>query len=142
MQKQFLSRLPLASKVGGIVEDDAPTQRDSIRWLIGCGVALIAMIAIATAFMVSNYRDRAIKNAEREAESVVSLLARHFDQELGDFTAVQAAFADKVKGVESPDEFRRVTASYEIYLSRSEAGGRYRRHRCQRLRRGRNSDQY
>ena len=58
------------------------------------------MIAIGTAFMVSNFRDRAIRNAEREAESVVLLLARHFDQELGDFTVVQSAFAARVKGSE------------------------------------------
>ena len=105
MQKQFLSRLPLASEARSIVEGDAPSQRDSIRWLIGCGVALIAMIAIGTAVMVSSYRDRAIRNAEREVENVVLLFARHFDQQLGDFTAIQSAFAVKVKAIASPDEF-------------------------------------
>jgi diguanylate cyclase (GGDEF)-like protein len=117
MQKQFLGRLPLATEAKSIVEDETPNQRDSIRWLIGCGVALIAMIAIGTAVMVSSYRDRAIRNAEREVEGVVLLFARHFDQQLGDFTAVQSAFAAKAKAIGSPDEFRRQMASRETYLS-------------------------
>jgi diguanylate cyclase (GGDEF)-like protein len=117
MQKHFLSRLPAGVEANGVAEDETMSQRDPIRWLIGCGIVLIVMIAIATAFMVSNYRDRAIKNAEREAESIVLLLARHFDQELGDFTAVQTALAAKVKRIESPAEFRRQMTSYDTYLS-------------------------
>jgi hypothetical protein len=45
------------------------------------------------------------------------LFARHFDQQLGDFTAVQSAFAAKAKAIGSPDEFRRQMASRETYLS-------------------------
>jgi hypothetical protein len=115
MQKQSLSHLP-AGEANGI-EDEIPSQRDSIRWLIGCGVALIALIAIGTVFTVANYRDRAIANAERESESVVLLLARHFDQELGDFTAIQSAFADRAKAMSSPDQFRREMSSQEVYLA-------------------------
>jgi diguanylate cyclase (GGDEF)-like protein len=115
--KQFLGRQPAGLETNGIVEDETLNQRGAIRWLIGCGIALIAMIAIGTAFMVSSYRDRAIRNAGREAERTVVLLARHFDQELGDFTAVQTAFAAKAKAIASPDQFRRETASYETYLS-------------------------
>jgi diguanylate cyclase (GGDEF)-like protein/PAS domain S-box-containing protein len=115
MQKHFLSRLPAGAEA--IVEDETSSQRDPIRWLIGCGVVLIAMIAIGTAVMVANFRDRTIRNAEREAESIVLLLARHFDQELSDFTAVQSALAAKVKTIGSPDEFRRQMTSYETYQS-------------------------
>src|SRR5580698_1485729 len=115
MQKQSLSHLPAVEANG--IEDKIPSQRDSIRWLIGCGVALIALIAIGTVFTVANYRDRAIANAERESESVVLLLARHFDQELGDFTAIQSAFADRAKAMSSPDQFRREVSSQEVYLA-------------------------
>ena len=72
MQKQSLSRLPAVEANG--MQDEMRSQRDSIRWLIGCGVLLIAMIAIATTFMVSNYRNRAIANAERDAESTVFII--------------------------------------------------------------------
>ena len=115
MQKQSLSHLPAVEANG--IEDEIPSQRDSIRWLIGCGVALIALIAIGTVFTVSSYRDRAIANAERESESVVLLLARHFDQELGDFTAIQSAFADRAKAMSSPDQFRREMSSHDVYLA-------------------------
>jgi|GEM_PF-5871369 len=98
MQKQFLVRRPAAVESTGMIDDETPGQRDPVRWLIGCGILLIAAIAISTAIMVSNFRDRAIRNAERELESAVLLLARHFDQELDDFGVVQSALAAKVKG--------------------------------------------
>ena len=59
------------------------------KWLILCGVLLIAAIAIATASIIDNFRERALKNSERELENAVLMLARHFDQQLGDFEAVQ-----------------------------------------------------
>ena len=117
MQEQFLGRRPATVESTGMIDDETPGQRDPIRWLIGCGILLIAAIAISTAIMVFNFRDRAIRNAERELESAALLLARHFDQELDDFGVVQSALAAKVKGLGSPDEFRRQMSSYEMYLS-------------------------
>jgi hypothetical protein len=117
MQKQFLVRRPAAVESTGMIDDETPGQRDPVRWLIGCGILLIAAIAISTAIMVSNFRDRAIRNAERELESAVLLLARHFDQELDDFGVVQSALVAKVKGLGSPDEFRRQMSSHEMHLS-------------------------
>ena len=101
----------------GITDDEAQGKRDPVRWLVGWGILLIAAIAISTAMMVSNFRDRAIVNAERELENSVLLLARHFDQELDDFEAVQSALAAKVKDLGSSDEFRRQMSSYEMHLS-------------------------
>jgi diguanylate cyclase (GGDEF)-like protein len=59
-----------------------------IRWLITGGVFLIAAIAIGTTIMVDNFRERAINSNERELENTVLLLARHFDQQLEDFTVI------------------------------------------------------
>src|SRR5580704_157297 len=59
-----------------------------IRWLIAGGAFLIAAIAIGTTIMVGNFRERALSSNERELENTVLLLARHFDQQLEDFTAV------------------------------------------------------
>src|SRR3954447_17925995 len=60
-----------------------------IRWLILGGVLLIAAIAIGATIMASNFRERALRNSERELENTVLLLARHFDQQLEDFEVVQ-----------------------------------------------------
>src|SRR5258707_13490414 len=60
-----------------------------IRWLILGGALLIAAIAIGATVMAGNFRERALHNSERELENTVVLLARHFDQQLEDFEAVQ-----------------------------------------------------
>ena len=53
------------------------------------GTLLIAAIAIGATLMAGNFRDRALRNSERELENTVLLLARHFDQQLEDFQVVQ-----------------------------------------------------
>src|SRR5579863_932589 len=80
---------------GKLVGGEASGRRDPIRWLIGCGIVLIAAVVIGTMIMVSNFRDRAITNSGRELENAVQLLARHFDQELGDFKVVQNVLTAK-----------------------------------------------
>ncbi|WP_298103818.1 EAL domain-containing protein [Bradyrhizobium sp.] len=59
-----------------------------IRSLIFGGAFLIAAIAVGTAFMVGNFRERALKANQRELENTVQLITRHFDQQLEDFTIV------------------------------------------------------
>jgi diguanylate cyclase (GGDEF)-like protein len=59
-----------------------------IRSLIGGGAFLIAAIAIGTAVMVDNFRERALRSNERELENTVQLITRHYDQQLEDFNIV------------------------------------------------------
>jgi hypothetical protein len=68
---------------------ESAVRRDPVRWLIACGILLIATIAIGTAVMVGNFRERGLESSERELENTVLLLARHFDQQLGDLTVIQ-----------------------------------------------------
>jgi diguanylate cyclase (GGDEF)-like protein len=122
VQMQYLGKRFGGGRQAGIDEicmTDGGQQgrRDPLRWLIGCGVLLIAAIAIVTAAMVFEFRERAIKSAERGLESAVLLLARHFDQALDDFEVVQYALAVKAKVMGSPDEFRRRMSTYEMHLS-------------------------
>src|ERR1700716_2594767 len=60
-----------------------------IRWLILGGILLISAIAIGATLMAGNFRERALRNSERALEKTLLLLARHFDQQLGDFEVVQ-----------------------------------------------------
>ena len=60
-----------------------------IRWLIFGGSLLIAAIAIGATIMAGNFRERALRNSERELENTVLLLARHFDQQFEDLQVVQ-----------------------------------------------------
>ena len=86
-----------------------------MRWLVLCGVLLIAAIAIGTAVMVDNFRERALSSSERELENTVLLLARHFDQQLDDFTVIQKDVVAQVQRAEmsSPQVFRQQLATPE-----------------------------
>ena len=66
------------------IDGELPGRRNPIRWLVACGILLIAAIVIGTAVMVSNFRDHALESSKRELENTVLLLAHHFDQQLED----------------------------------------------------------
>jgi diguanylate cyclase (GGDEF)-like protein len=68
-----------------------------IRWLLAGGVFLIAAIAIGTTIMVGNFRERALHSNERELENTVLLVARHFDQQLDDFSVVLKDIATNIR---------------------------------------------
>ena len=71
------------ASIGTISSKITPLFRGGpIRWLILGGVLLIATIAIGATIMAGNFRERALRNSERELENTVLLLARHFDQQL------------------------------------------------------------
>jgi hypothetical protein len=47
-------------------------RRGPIRWLILGGMLLIAAIAIGATVMAGNFRERALRNSERELENTCS----------------------------------------------------------------------
>src|SRR5579863_8542247 len=70
-----------------------------IRSLIGGGAFMIVAIAIGTAVMVDNFRERALRSNERELENTVQLITRHYDQQLDDFTIVLKDVAAHVQSI-------------------------------------------
>jgi diguanylate cyclase (GGDEF)-like protein len=93
---------------GGIADLEAPGRRNPIRWLIFCGVFLIAAIVIGIAMTVGNFRQRALSSGERELENTVLLLARHYDRQIEDFEAVQKTVSQQLSsGIDSPEAFAR-----------------------------------
>jgi diguanylate cyclase (GGDEF)-like protein/PAS domain S-box-containing protein len=93
-------------------------RRGPIRWLILGGMLLIAAIAIGATVMAGNFRERALRNSERELENTVLLLARHFDQQLEDFSVVQKdviAFM-RSSGIATPESYRTRMSGQEIHL--------------------------
>ncbi|MGX9443273.1 bifunctional diguanylate cyclase/phosphodiesterase [Nitrobacteraceae bacterium UC4446_H13] len=64
-------------------------QRSPLHWLVLCGGLLIAGIAAGTATTVYNFRERALAISERQLESTVLLLARHFDQQFEELKRIQ-----------------------------------------------------
>jgi diguanylate cyclase (GGDEF)-like protein len=104
---------------------DAPSSFDfrsaarggPVRWLIVGGALLIAAIAIGTAVMVSNFRERALRNSERELENTVLLLARHFDQQLQDFEFVQKDLMTymRLTGIGSREDYKRRMSGEDVH---------------------------
>jgi len=88
-----------------------------IRWLVVGGGFLIAAIAIGATIMAGNFRERALNSSARELENTVLLLARHFDQQLQDFGAIQQDVADYVQsaGIETSEHYRRRMSSADIH---------------------------
>jgi diguanylate cyclase (GGDEF)-like protein len=89
-----------------------------IRWLILGGVLLISAIAIGATLMAGNFRERALRNSERELENTVLLLARHFDQQLRDFEVVQRDLITFMRssGIATAENYQRRMSSQEIHL--------------------------
>jgi hypothetical protein len=83
--------------------------RSAIRGHILGGALLIAAIAIGTAMMVGNFRERALSSSERELENTVLLLAHHFDQQFEEFEVVQKDIVAYIRstGVDSSESFKR-----------------------------------
>ena len=86
-----------------------------IRWLIIGGLLLIVSIAVGTTIMAGNFRERALESAEHQLENTVLLMARHFDQQLEDFMAIQRELVAQIEssGVPSPEIFRAKLSSPE-----------------------------
>ena len=98
---------------------ESPVRRSlSIRWLIVCGMLLVAAIATGTAITIGNFRERALTNRERELENTVLLLARHFDQQLQQLELVQMTTVEQIRsaGIASRDDFEREMSGYDVHL--------------------------
>ncbi len=112
----IFGRLRGASR-GTIDVADKAVRRDPIRWLVVCGILLIAAIAIGTAMMVSNFRERALASSERELQNAALVLARHFDQQLADIEIPLEDLIAQIHqaGIASPDEFRRQMSTPDMH---------------------------
>jgi diguanylate cyclase (GGDEF)-like protein/PAS domain S-box-containing protein len=101
-------------------------QSEPIRWLIVGGLTLIAAIVLGTTVVADSFRERALGNARRELENTVLLLARHFDQQIQDLSAVQQDLAVFVQftGIDTPDRFKWRMSDPDIHaMLKAKVGG-------------------
>jgi len=89
-----------------------------IRWLIVGGAFLIVAVMIGTTIMAGNFRERALNNSKRELENTVLLLARHFDQQLDDFGAIQKDIISYIQssGITTSETYKRRMSGQDIHL--------------------------
>ena len=81
----------------------------AIQWLVLCGGALVLAIALGTAYLALQYRERAIEGAERELTNTSLLLSRHFDQQLSDLQHVHEDIITYVRegGLDTAESFEK-----------------------------------
>jgi hypothetical protein len=112
------ARREAVDRAADLIDGELPGRRDPIRWLVGCGILLIAAIAIGTVIMVGNFREQAIESSKRELENTVWLLAHHFDQQLGDAEVPLNDIIAQAQqaGIASADEFKRQMSATEVHM--------------------------
>ena len=100
-------------------------RRNPLIWLTVGGILLIAAIVAGTVIAVLDFRERALKNSERELENSVLLLTRHFDRELRDFEGVQREVVRRIGllQISTPDEFIRQTSGMDFHQTLEAAVG-------------------
>jgi diguanylate cyclase (GGDEF)-like protein len=88
-----------------------------IQWLVLGGALLIAAIAIGTAVMVGSFRERALANGARELENTVTLLTRHFDQQLEQLDLVQKGMVAYIQssGIASREALERHMSGRDVH---------------------------
>jgi diguanylate cyclase (GGDEF)-like protein len=97
-----------------------------VRWLALSGLVLMAAIAIGTAFTIAKFRESAIETGKQGLESAVLLLARHFDQQFGDFAVLQKDVVAELQaqGISQPDIFRSEMGTLAVHeMLRARVGG-------------------
>src|SRR6266404_84760 len=104
---------------GTASSDITASVRDGpIRWLIVGGAFLIVAIMIGTTIMAGNFRERALNSSKRELENTVLLLARHFDQQLDDFGAIQKDLIAYMQssGITTSEDYKRRMSGQDFHL--------------------------
>jgi diguanylate cyclase (GGDEF)-like protein/PAS domain S-box-containing protein len=90
-------------------------RRGPVLWLTVCGGLLVAAIILGTAIAAGEFRERALRNSERELENTVLLLTRHFDEQFkdADFVAADLISQMHLSGITSAAMFRQRMSTSE-----------------------------
>jgi diguanylate cyclase (GGDEF)-like protein/PAS domain S-box-containing protein len=96
----------------------ASFRRGPVLWLILSGALLVAAIIVGTVVMVSEFRERALSNSERELENTVLLLTRHFDQLFEDTDIMANDFISQMQfsKIASPEIFKSQMSTLDTHL--------------------------
>ncbi len=98
-------------------DSETYTRGNPIHRLIAAGLFLMVGIAIGTAIMIGSFRERALKNSERQLENTAQLLAVHFEQLFRDFDSVQITVSRQIQaGIDSPEIFKQQMSGEDTHL--------------------------
>jgi PAS domain S-box-containing protein len=91
---------------------------DTVMWIIGTGLVLIAVIAFGTAILVSNFRDRALVEAKHELNATAFIIAEHCEGAFQSVELVQRNVVERMQslGVTSSESLGRLMSGVETHL--------------------------
>ena len=112
MSQAKISRFYLGAMFGLAVWRNRP-----IRYLVICGVTLIAAIVVSTAIMVDNLRDRALLDSERELKNTALILAEQIDRTFQAIDLVQSSVIEKIQslGISSSEDYARQMSGQDVH---------------------------
>jgi hypothetical protein len=92
--------------------------RGPVFWLTLCGGLLVLAIFIGTIVMVDGFRERAIRNSERELQNTVMLLTHHFDEQFQDYEVLSKSLIEQldISNISSAQEFKQRMSGFEQHL--------------------------
>lgn len=95
-----------------------PASESPIRRLILGGALVVAAIALGTAIMICNFRERALKDSQRELENTVLLLAHHYEQEFKEFDIIHEELVAHIRsiGISSSDDFKKSMSTGDMHI--------------------------
>jgi PAS domain S-box-containing protein len=97
----------------------ASQSRDNgVRWIIASGVALIAAIALGTAILVSEFRDRARTDAKRVLSTTAYIIAEHCEGAFQSVELVQRNVIERLQsfGITSSEDLDRTMSGFDAHL--------------------------
>jgi diguanylate cyclase (GGDEF)-like protein len=88
-----------------------------IRWLVLTGVLSIVLVAGGTALVAESLRDRALQTERRSLANTALLLAKHFDQQLDEFSEAPNEALKAIEAAAQPDvgAFRGEMATLHVH---------------------------
>ena len=100
----------------GAISGMAAWRNRPIRYLVLCGVLLIAAIAVSTAIMVVNFRNRALIDSERELKNTALILAEQVDRSFQALELVQRNVTEKIQslGIASSEDYARQMSGQDV----------------------------
>ena len=118
MRNRFRELQDRLSRVVATGRDFVTTIQGPVLWLTVCGGLLVSAIFVGTITTVGMFRERALRNSERELENTVRLLTRHFDQQFEDSETIAKDMVTRMRlsEIASAEDFRKRMSGYAAHL--------------------------
>ena len=94
-----------------------PWRSRPARMIVICGIIMVAVVAVATASLLSNLRDRDLAEKARAQENLALVLAEQIDRGFQSIELVQTAVVERMQslGIESAEELKRQMSGYDTH---------------------------